>query len=79
MTFDELYQYAYIKRPLTEIYDDPSQVPDEFLLEWYKDAYDYRRTHTDEELERMLELTPEQRLEWLEEAVEFVWETKRRR
>ena len=54
MDIKELYKYAYIKRPLNEIYKDSSSVPQEFLR-----------------------LTPEQILEWLEEAMIFAWETKK--
>jgi len=73
----ELYKYAYIKRPLNEIYKDSSSVPQEFLMDWYKDSYDYQRLHTDDELKETLKLTPEQILEWLEEAMIFAWETKK--
>jgi hypothetical protein len=77
MDMRELYRYAYIKRPLNEIYPDPSLVPEGFLLEWLKDTYDYQRLHSDEELREFLTLTPEQILTWLEEAATFVWEAKR--
>jgi hypothetical protein len=73
----ELYTYAYLKRPLNEIYSDPSSVPEEFLMEWFKDNYDYQRLHSDEEIKEFLELTPEQIMTWLEEAAIFVWEAKR--
>ena len=52
---EELYKFAYIKKPLNEIYKDSSSVPQEFLR-----------------------LTPEQIFEWLEDAMTFVWETKKR-
>jgi hypothetical protein len=77
MDLRELYNYAYLKRPLNEIYSEPSSVPEEFLLEWLKDTYDYQRLHSDEELEEFLTLTPRQILTWLEEAAVFVWEAKR--
>lgn len=77
MDIKELYKYAYIKRPLNEIYKDASSVPQEFLMDWYKDSYDYQRLHTPEELKEFLKLTPEQILEWLEEAMILVWETKK--
>ncbi|HAG50137.1 MAG: hypothetical protein A2X87_08315 [Deltaproteobacteria bacterium GWC2_42_51] len=77
MTIDELYQYAYIKQPLHEIYPTPSSVPQEFIIEWLKDKYDYERMHSDEELKEFLKLTPEQILNWLEEAAVFIWEAKR--
>jgi hypothetical protein len=77
MDVKELYTYAYLKRPLNEIYSDPSSVPEEFLMEWFKDSYDYQRLHSDEELKEFLELTPEQIMTWLEQAAIFVWEAKR--
>ena len=77
MDLSELYNYAYLKRPLNEIYADPLLVPEEFLLEWLKDTYDFKRLHSDEELEEFLKLTPRQILTWLEEAAVFVWEAKR--
>ena len=46
-------------------------------MDWYKDTYDYQRTHSDEELKEFLKLTPEQILEWLEGVMVFVWETKK--
>ena len=77
MDLRELYNYAYLKTPLNEVYSDPSLVPEEFLLEWLKDTFDYQRLHSDEELEEFLTLTPIQILTWLEEAAVFVWEAKR--
>ena len=77
MDLEQLYKYAYLKRPLNEIYADPSSVPEEFLMEWFKDKYDYQRLHSDEELKEFMELTPEQIMAWLEEAAIFVWEAKR--
>jgi hypothetical protein len=77
MDIRELYRYAYVKRPLNEIYPDPSSVPEGFLMEWLKDTYDYQRLHSDEELRKFLTLTPEQILTWLEEAASFVWEAKK--
>jgi len=68
----EEHKYAYVKEPFNEVYKDPSMVPDEFILEWYKDAYDYQRPHLEEELTEVVCLTPEQMLNWLQEAVEFV-------
>lgn len=77
MDIKELYQYAYIKRPLNEIYHDPSSVRQEFIIDWLKDSYDYQRLHSDEELKEFLTLTPEQILRWLEEAMIFIWEAKK--
>ncbi len=79
MDIKTLYEYAYIKRPLNELYPDPSSVPKEFFIEWLKDSYDYVRVHSDEELKESLELTPEQVLRWLEEAVALTWEMKKSR
>lgn len=73
MNSDEIWRHAYVKRPLTEVYDSVSNVPDEFKIEWLKDANDYVRTHSDEEIEVMRKFTPEQIMNWLEEAVPFVW------
>jgi len=74
MNINELYRFAYVKRPLNEIYPNPSLVPEEFLMEWFKDVFDYQRPHSDEELKRFMDLTPEQILTWLEEAAAFAWE-----
>lgn len=79
MKVKELYKYAYIKKPLNEVYPDPSLVPDEFFMDWLKDTYDYQRLHSDEELKESLELTPEQILTWLEKAATLVWEAKKPR
>ena len=76
MDLEELYKFAYIKRPLNEIYSDPSEVPQEFIIEWLKDTYDYQRLHSDDELKEFLKFTPEQILKWLEEAMIFVWKAK---
>lgn len=77
MDVSELYKYAYIKKPLSNVYTERISVPDEFLMDWLKDSHDYQRLHTEDELRQFLSLTPEQILNWLEEATEFVWETKR--
>ncbi len=77
MDLEELYKYAYVKRPLNEIYTDPSLVPEEFYIDWLKDTYDYLRMHSDDELKEFLALAPEQTLKWLEEAIVFVWEAKK--
>lgn len=76
MDIEELYKYAYIKKSLNEIYSEPSSVPLEFIIEWFKDTYDYQRIHSDEELKEFLSLAPEQILKWLEEAMVFTWEVK---
>lgn len=62
---------------MNEIYHDPSLALEEFIVDWFKDTYDYQRLHTNDELERFLGLTPEQILNWLEEATIFEWEAKR--
>jgi len=77
MDLRELYSFAYLKEPLNDLYSDPSSVPEEFLMEWFKDAFDYQRLHSDEELLESLKLTPEQILTWLEEAAAFAWEAKK--
>lgn len=77
MDAEELYRYAYLKRPLHEVYRDPSEVPPEFLLEWFKDAFDRERVHSEEELLDGLSATPAEILEWLEEAAALTWESKR--
>ena len=77
MNAEEIYKHAYIKKPLSELYSNPFSVPEEFLLEWFKDAYDYQRSHSDEELAQFIRLKPEEVLTWLEEASVFAWEAKR--
>ena len=77
MDLDELYRYAYVKRPLHEVYTDVSEVPPEFLLEWYKDAFDRERVHSEEEILSGLSATPAQILQWLEEAAALTWEAKK--
>lgn len=77
MDIKELYNYAYLKRPLNEVYSDAWMVPEEFLMEWLKDTHDYQRLHSDEELMQFSTLTQEQILTWLEEAATFVWAAKR--
>lgn len=76
MTIDQLYKYAYIKKPLDEVYPDISLVPDEFIIEWLKDTFDYERIHSDEEINNLPELTPEQILNWLEQTIPLVYEVK---
>ncbi len=78
MKLKDLYNYAYIKKPLNEVYRDASEVPEEFYIEWLKDSHDYVRTHSEEEIKEFLSLTPEQIMDWLSEAVVFVWEAKRK-
>ena len=56
MKIEEIYKYAYIKKPLHEIYSSPKLVPPEFILEWFKDAFDYQRLHSDEELLQFMSL-----------------------
>lgn len=79
MNIEELYKYAYVKKPLNEIYSEISSVPLEFIFEWFKDSYDYKRIHSDEELKDGLSLTPDQIMEWLEGAIVFTWEAKRKK
>lgn len=73
MLVQEIYKFAYVKEYLPDIFPDPREVLDEYLMDWMKDYYDYERTYSDEELRAFREFTPEQILEWLEEATEFVW------
>jgi hypothetical protein len=77
MELDEVYKYAYVKKPLHEQFSDPSQVSPDFLMEWFKDAFDYQRIHDDEEIEEFLSLKPEEIFIWLEEAARFCWEAKK--
>ena len=77
MTLKEIDKYIYIKTPLNKVFFNPEDVPDEFLLEWYKDSYDYIRIHTDKELKEFMKLNAEQIMEWLEEAAAFTWELKK--
>jgi len=66
---------AYRKRSLAGIHS-PSELPVEFLLEWYKDMFDAPRTHTDEELVEMSQLPPASRLAWIEEMAAFTWQAR---
>jgi hypothetical protein len=74
---DALHRFAYRKSPLHERYPDLADVPEAFLLDWFKDRYDYPRLHTREEIQTMMSLPPEAVLTWLEEAVELTWTAKR--
>lgn len=78
MEIKEFYKYAYLKKPLNELFQNPSEVPFEFLLEWFKDTFDYQRIHSEEEMEDFINLKPEDILKWLEDAVRLTWEAKRR-
>ena len=75
---DDVFRYAYRKRPLHHLYPDLADVPEEFILQWFKDRYDYPRLHTSEELRAMMSLPPKAVLQWLEEAGELVWAAKRK-
>ena len=72
----EILQYAYRKQPLDQLYQDLADVPEELILEWFKDRYDYIRLHTSDELRDMKSIPPEAILDWLAEATEFVWTIK---
>lgn len=76
MDIEELYRYAYVKRPLHEVFADPSEVPPEFLLEWFKDSFDRERVHSEAEIMDGLSATPSAILEWLEEGAALMWEAK---
>ena len=73
MDTQDLYRFAYVKRPLSEAFSERASVPEAYLLDWLKDSYDRQRPRSDEELQRFLSLTPEEILTWLEEGAEFVW------
>jgi hypothetical protein len=77
MNLKELCKYAYIKKPLNEIFQRPSEVPFEFLLEWFKDTFDYQRIHSEEEMKDFINLKPEDILNWLEDAVRLTWDFKK--
>ena len=77
MNLKELCKYAYIKKPLNEIFQRPSEVPFEFLLEWFKDTFDYQRIHSEEEIKDFISLKPEDILDWLEEAARLTLEAKK--
>lgn len=77
MNIEELYRYAYVKRPLQEVYPNISDVPPEFLLEWFKDAFDRQRAHSEEEIIGGGSATPAAILDWLEEAAALTWEAKK--
>ena len=73
----EMLPYAYRKQRLDRLYPNLADVPEEFVLEWYKDRYDYPRLHSPDEIRQMMALSPEAVLQWLEEAVQLVWAVKR--
>ena len=77
MDFEELYRYAYVRRPLAEVFSDVSDARDTYLVDWLKDFCDYERTYSDQELLSSFALAPEQIMEWLEEATEFVRSVRR--
>ena len=79
MDIKELYKYAYLKKPLNEQFQSPAEVPFEFLLEWFKDTFDYHRIHSEEEIKDFisLKLKPEDILNWLEEAARLTLEAKK--
>jgi hypothetical protein len=55
----------------------PANRPDEYLMNWLKDTYDYQRSHSDEELRASLSFTHERIFVCLQETAEFVWEAKK--
>ena len=77
MDIKELYKYAYLKKPLNEQFQSPAEVPFEFLLEWFKDTFDYQRIHSEEEVKDFINLKPEDILNWLEDAVRLTWDVKK--
>ena len=78
MKIEELYRFAYTKKPLNTVFESVSAVPEEYLMDWLKDTHDYRRTFSDEELMANLTLEVRHILDWLEEAAEFAWAVKKR-
>jgi hypothetical protein len=40
MSPSDLFSYAYRKQPLHELYPGLADVPEAFLMEWFKDRYD---------------------------------------
>ncbi len=77
MEIEEFYKYGYLKKSLNEQFQSPAEVPFEFLLEWFKDTFDYQRIHSDEEMKDFIGLKPEDILNWLEDAVRLTWEAKK--
>ena len=77
MDIKELYKYAYLKKPLNEQFQSPAEVPFEFLMEWFKDTFDYQRIHSEEEIKDFISLKPEDILNWLEDAVRLTWDVKK--
>lgn len=77
MDIKELYKYAYLKKPLNEQFQSPAEVPFEFLLEWFKDTFDYQRIHSEEEIKDFISLKPEDILNWLEGAARLTLEAKK--
>lgn len=55
----DLLPSLYRKRPVHHLYPDLADVPEPFLLEWFKDRYDYPRLYTTEGLKTMTSLPPE--------------------
>ncbi|MCP9456739.1 MAG: hypothetical protein NNA18_11615 [Nitrospira sp.] len=47
------------KQAVHHLYPDLADVPEPFLLEWFKDRYDYPRLHTAEELKTISRSRPE--------------------
>ena len=77
MKLEDLFAFAYVKEPLTEHFRDPSQVPPDILMEWFKDAFDYQRAHDGEEIGEFISLQPEEVFSWLEDAARLSWEMKK--
>jgi len=77
MDLKELYKYAYLKKPLNETYHSLSEVPFEFLMEWFKDTFDFQRIHSEEEINNFISLKPKDILDWLEDAARLTWDAKK--
>jgi hypothetical protein len=66
---------AYRKSDLSR-FATPRELDPRFLLEWLKDRYDAPRDHTREELKAMMGTPVEERLAWLEGALDLTWRVK---
>ena len=77
LSLDELRRYAYRKGRVDETYPELASVPEDLILDWFKDRYDYPRMHDIDELRALATLPVAARLEWLEHAAELVWAAKR--
>ncbi|MDE2485587.1 MAG: hypothetical protein KGL32_10150 [candidate division NC10 bacterium] len=77
MKADAVSQYVYVKRSLCGVFAGINDVPEEFLMDWLKDTFDFQRSHSDEELQAGMTLEPEGVLQWLEETAQLTWDAKK--